>query len=243
MSSIDFSNFFGSTANTTQSAGLSGVLSDYASIKNGSYGKLLKAYYKKQNETDSDEVKAANSKNSRLKNYASSLKDAASAVSDPALYGKGDFEVTYSDGTKESSSYDMDKIYEKVKSFIDNYNSTVKNAASYDDGPSMAKKALSLIKTTSTNANLLSQVGITSDTSDGNEGQLTIDEDKFKKASIGTIKTLFTGSGSYASVVENKASLISSLAESMSSKYSSYDATGSHNSGSSSLSSIFNSEV
>ena len=33
---------------TTGGTGASTLLSDYASIKNGSYGKLLKAYYAKQ---------------------------------------------------------------------------------------------------------------------------------------------------------------------------------------------------
>ena len=69
-----------------------------------------------------------------------------------------------------------------------------------------------------------------------------IDEDKFKKASAGTMKSLFTGSGSYTSVVENKASLIASLAESQASKYSGYNAKGSYDAGAS-LSSFFTSGV
>ncbi len=243
MSSIDFSSFFGSTTTSTQSTSLSNMLGDYASIKNGSYGKLLKAYYKQQDETSSETATAEKTQLTKVKNYASELKSAASAVNDSSLFAEGDYEVTYSDGTTASSSYDMDAIYDKVKSFVDSYNSTVKNAAAYDSDSSMGKKALSLISFTSTNSDLLSQIGITASSAEGSEGQLSIDEDTFKKASISTIKTLFSGSGSYASVVENKASLISSLAESMVSKYSSYDSSGSYNSGSSTLSSLFNSEV
>ena len=41
MSSVDFSSLFGQSQ--TQSVSLSDMLGDYASIKNGSYGKLLKA--------------------------------------------------------------------------------------------------------------------------------------------------------------------------------------------------------
>ncbi|MCR5773992.1 MAG: flagellar filament capping protein FliD [Lachnospiraceae bacterium] len=242
MSSVDFSSFFG-TGSSTQSTSLTSMLSDYASIKNGSYGKLLKAYYKKQ-ETDatSEQATEESSKLNKLKNYSSSLKDAASALSDDSLYKEGEYEVTYSDGTKASSSYDMDSLYEKAKAFVNSYNSTIKNGASFDDSSSVAKRTLSLISSTSTNASLLSQIGISTSSAEGEEGQLTIDEDTFKKASINTIKSLFSGSGSYGSVVENKASLISSLAESQISKFSSYTSDGSYSSGSS-LSSLFNSEV
>ena len=46
-SNVDYSALFGGTSNSS-SLGGTNILSDYASIKNGSYGKLLKAYYAKQ---------------------------------------------------------------------------------------------------------------------------------------------------------------------------------------------------
>ena len=54
----DYSFLFSglSTSNTGSGFGMSGSwLSDYASIKNGSYGKLMRAYY---NETSNDSVSA-----------------------------------------------------------------------------------------------------------------------------------------------------------------------------------------
>ena len=243
MSSVDFSSFFGTQ--NTQSPSMSSMLGDYASIKNGSYGKLLKAYYKKQ-ETDyasSDEAKAENAKYTRVKSFASDLKSAASDLTDSGLYAKGDYSVTYSDGTKGQSEYNMDKIYEKAKSFVDSYNSTIRSGASAEDGSKVSARSLSLVEFTAKNANLLSKVGITASSREGEEGTLSIDEDKFKKASGDTMKSLFSGTGSYASVVENKASIIASMAESQMSKISSYDAKGSYSSGSSPLSSFFNSEV
>ena len=243
MSSVDFSSFFGTQSSQTTS--LSSMLGDYASIKNGSYGKLLKAYYKKQ-ETDyasSDEAKAENAKYTRVKSYASDLKSAASELTDSSLFAKGDYTVTYSDGTKGQSEYNMDKIYEKAKSFVDSYNSAIKSGSSTGDGSKLSDRTLSLVEFTAKNANLLSQLGITASSKEGEEGTLSIDEDKFKKASGATMKSLFAGTGSYASVVENKASIIASMAESQMSKVSSYDAKGSYSSGSSPLSSLFNSEV
>jgi flagellar capping protein FliD len=219
------------------------MLGDYASIKNGSYGKLLKAYYKKQeSDATSEEAKEDTVKRTKLKSGASDLKSAAAALNDNSLFKEGEYEVTYSDGTKGTSKYDVNKIYDKAKTFVDAYNSAVKSGASFEDGSSVSKRTLSLIAYTSQNSALLSELGITTSTKDGEEGQLTIDEDKFKKASTGTMKSLLTGSGSYTSVVENKASLIASLAESQASKYSGYNAKGNYDAGSS-LSSFFTSGV
>lgn len=43
-SNVDYSALFGGTSNSS-SVGGTNILSDYASIKNGSYGKLLKAFH------------------------------------------------------------------------------------------------------------------------------------------------------------------------------------------------------
>ena len=45
-SNIDYSVLFGTASNS--SVGTANYLSDYASIRNGSYKKLMKAYYAKQ---------------------------------------------------------------------------------------------------------------------------------------------------------------------------------------------------
>lgn len=43
-SNVDFSALFSGTSDSS-SVGNTNMLSDYAAIKNGSYGKLMKAYY------------------------------------------------------------------------------------------------------------------------------------------------------------------------------------------------------
>ena len=48
-SNVDFSALFSGTSDSS-SVGNTNMLSDYAAIKNGSYGKLMKAYYSKQAE-------------------------------------------------------------------------------------------------------------------------------------------------------------------------------------------------
>ena len=50
-------------------------LSDYMSIKNGSYGKLLKAYYKKQDAGTAESVEEEKKQLSLLKTKADNLKN------------------------------------------------------------------------------------------------------------------------------------------------------------------------
>ena len=78
----DFSSLMGET---TSSSG--NIISDYASIKNGSYGKLLKAYYAKQ---DAESAVSGDSKQSLtlMRSSADSLKKSADALNDSSLLEK-----------------------------------------------------------------------------------------------------------------------------------------------------------
>ncbi len=55
-SNVDFSALFSGTSDSS-SVGNTNMLSDYAAIKNGSYGKLMKAYYAKQDAEKANEGK------------------------------------------------------------------------------------------------------------------------------------------------------------------------------------------
>ncbi|MBQ8627581.1 MAG: hypothetical protein IJ419_15670, partial [Agathobacter sp.] len=127
MSSINgydsVSTLFSSVGSTTDSTsnGLYGInLADYASIKNGSYSKLMKAYYAQ----DDADASKANSKNdtddtdqtlAEIKSTTASLKESAQALySSKSLFEKN------TDG-----EYDMEAIYEKVNAFIEDYNAAV----------------------------------------------------------------------------------------------------------------------
>ena len=225
----DYSNLFSSigfnTSSTGNNSGMESFYGDYASIKNGSYGKLLKAYYKKQDDAvkteKADENKGAYS---RVKSSASSLSDAADALTSSSLYAKGEFKITKSDGSTEDSDYDLDNIYEKVSAFADSYNAAIKAGSAFDSG-AVSTRTLSLVSFTQKNSNLLKNVGISID----KDGALSIDKEKFQNANINSIKSLFSGSGSYASTVSNKADIISSLASKELNTYSSYNASGKYN--------------
>ena len=119
-------------------------LSDYASIKNGSYGKLV---------------------------------------------------------------YDWDSITKAVKSFVDNYNKTIESAGN-SNTKDVLRNAAWLTKTTKSTERLLEKAGITV----GADNKLELDEDALKKADIGTLKSIFTGYGSYISKVYDKAQSITTAA-------------------------------
>ena len=83
---VDYSFLFGGTQAPSTSGSFS--LSDYAAIKNGNYGKLLKAYYAKQ-----DAEKAASGgetvqKATMMKTGADALKKSADALNNDELWEK-----------------------------------------------------------------------------------------------------------------------------------------------------------
>ncbi len=231
LSSTDYSTLFSSLSTSSSSSGSSSVsslLGDYASIKNGSYAKLLKAYYKKQDAESTSDSSDTDKTLSTIKSDASDLQSAASALTSSSLYAKGSYTVTSADGkTSTSSDYNYDNIYDKVSSFIDSYNTMVKAGASSETS-SINTKTTNLVSLTSKNSSVLKSLGITANT----DGTLKIDEDTFKKADINTIKSVFEGTGSYADSVSNKSTLIYQLAANKLSGSSSYSSSGSYNSSS-----------
>lgn len=204
----------------SSSSASSSWLSDYMAIKNGSYLKLLKAQYK--NEAEANGTSTTNStqslsnvqKNEVLdsKSDADSLRTAASKLSasgSKSLFKPEKKEVTDEKTglTKTVDSYDMEAITSAVKDFVNSYNKVVDSSLTPENAQ-LTKKAAVMINTTKMNKALLSDIGITI----GSDYKLTIDEEKFKKADVSTIKSLFNGTGSYASQISTKASEISSIA-------------------------------
>ncbi|MDE7327073.1 MAG: flagellar filament capping protein FliD [Lachnospiraceae bacterium] len=227
------------------SSGMSNLLGDYMSIRNGSYGKLLKAYYAKdtgekktagairrenslkKTQSDSEEVKQYK----EAQSDASTLKSAASSIrSNSKLFEQVEKTTTDENGEEKTvMDYDRDKISSAVKAFVKAYNSAIDSA--YDQGSSIVqKKAASMVSETASNKNMLARVGITI----GKNNKLEVDDEKLKTANVSTLKTLFHGSGSYASNIERKASDMASMTEQLAktaaSSKSSYNRTGNYSS-------------
>jgi cell pole-organizing protein PopZ len=245
----DYSYLFSSlsTSSSSSSSGLSSFLSDYASIKNGSYGKLMKAYY---SSSASDEVKSAVSSTSssstsstatgslskaetkaytEVQSTSDDLKDSADtllATGTKSIFNKKDITTKDENGVESTEKgYDTDAIYSAVSSFVKDYNAVV-NAAASVDNTSISNRVTSMENTTSINSKSLGELGITIN----NDNTLSIDKETFKAADMDKAKSLFSGAGSYAYNVSASASMINYNADYALSKAATYTTNGSYTS-------------
>ena len=197
----DYSYLFNNMQPTSTGGTFS--LGDYAAIKNGSYKKLLKAYYAKQDAEKSAISSDAMKNSSLVKSSADALKKSANALNNDALWEK-------------KEDYDWDAITKAVKTFVDDYNSVVKLAGN-SDSKDVLRNAVWMTGMTEANDNLLSKAGITV----GKGNQMELNEDVLKKVDIRTLKTLFTGHNSLADKIATKANSISNAAARTSGTYKS----------------------
>ena len=86
-SNVDFSALFSGMSDSS-SIGNTNMLSDYAAIKNGSYGKLMKAYYAKQDAEKLSGKGDTSQKLTLMKTSADSLTKSADALNDSSLWEK-----------------------------------------------------------------------------------------------------------------------------------------------------------
>lgn len=208
-------------------------LSDYNSIKSGTYYKLLKAYYAKDTATETTkessdfETKKANADVSEIKNDAGSLYSATSKLSatgTQSLFIEKDITSTDKDGKKVTAKgYDTAAITSAVKDFVKSYNDIVSSTVK-SDNMSILRAASSMVKLTDVYSNQLSKVGITV----GSDNKLTLDEEAFGKAQMNSVKSLFNGDNSFASNVGGYASSIGSYANAELNSRNTYTQSGSY---------------
>lgn len=231
----DYSYLFQSmTTSRGNSLGNLNFLSDYASIKNGSYGKLMKAYYAK----DAADKTASEGKDTETKkNSISTAADSAKTLSEiekaadtmkesaDSLLVKGSKSVFRKKNEKAtvSEEYDTDAIYKAVSGFVTDYNDLL-SKTSAASSKNLQSKADTLAAVTSANAKLLSRVGITVNS----DSSLSLDEEAFKKSDMGTVKNLFGTTGAYGYKVSAQASMIDYTAAKESTKSNTYTANGTY---------------
>lgn len=223
---LDYSSLFSSLSgnnnrsNSSSSSALYGInLADYASIKNGSYFQLTKAYYAKNAaESDSSDSKKTTANASSVQSDADSLKDSADklfANGRDSLFTKKNITTKNEDGTTTTAyDYDRDAIYKAVKSFVDDYNDVLTSGGN-SSNTNVLRQTLNMKNNTSVYKNLLSQVGITI----GSDNKLSLDEETFKASNMSTVKSIFNGSNSFSYTTSLKASQISYYADRASSTY------------------------
>ena len=206
----DYSFMFSSLGS---SAGSSNFLMDYASIKNGSYGKLMKAYYRseqtsgsaggsktgsnniidklleeKRNPKVSKDVQEANAK---LTSGLSSMKKSVSALQN---------DKTYTDTANGKSA--VDKVTTAVKAYVSDYNDVV-NAAKSSTLSHKTAYVVNVMSSTAANADKLAEIGIKVNSN----GTLTSDESRLKTADgVTKAQELFSSKNimSYGSVVASR---------------------------------------
>ncbi len=217
---MDYSALFGGGAPYIDNS-IGGInVSDYALIKNGSYGKLMKAYYAKQDADKLSQFGDSSQTLTLMRSSADSLKKSAEALGDASLYEKKKFKKKDEETGEEIEveDYDWDAITKAVKTFVDDYNSLVEQAGN-SETKDVLRNAAWMTGITEKAGNLLSKVGITV----GKGDRLEFDEEALKKKTtlgkssieldnISTLKSLFTGHGSFADKIAQKASAISSVA-------------------------------
>ncbi|MBQ9610852.1 MAG: flagellar filament capping protein FliD [Lachnospiraceae bacterium] len=238
---IGLSGFFG-TSNTNQSQSIwssgsdsgSTILSDYASIKNGTYKKLAKKYYASDTKSEAD-AKAEDKKLTLTKNGSESLSSSVKALMSNSLFEKK--KISSKDEktgeTSEKEDYDWEAITKAVKSFVDDYNSVITDAADTNLN-GVLRNTLHMTSATKANSKLLSEIGITV----GKDNKLTVDEDKLKEADISTLKSVFNGSGSFADRISTMSDAITKAISNSATTY-----TNSGSSLPSAFSSMFETEV
>lgn len=224
------------SGSTSGSSGLSSMLSDYNAIRNGSYGKLMKAYYQG---TDNSAAKSAynravkNSNTSTAADSSATIKELQSTTdaltsSAKDLYTTGSKSVfnkkeVTDDNGQTSLQYDTDAIYKSIKSFADDYNKVLEAADKSADSK-VQNSVVGMINYTKMESNMLGKLGITI----GSDHQLSIDENTFKKSDMSMAKSLFNGTGSYAYMIGSKSAMTNSYADMEAARANTYNRYGSY---------------
>lgn len=222
-----YSTLLGGMGGGDDAGGMGSLLGDYAAIKNGSYGKMLKTYYSKLEKQEAEESGKTDQKK------AGKVKDSSSASAAKSLYNSASAlrDLNFDDRSEKNIA----KITDAVSAFVKDYNSLMKSADKSANS-NVQKQAESLYNSYYTNYKLFSKVGITMNS----DKTLSFDEDTMKSALAdtehgkgATVKTLFGGIGSFADKAASKASQIYRAAgdgESVTSSKAKYAGTSSYTS-------------
>lgn len=218
----DYSYLFTGFQNSNSSSNLfnSINLADYASIKNGSYGKTLKAYYK---EMDSQQL-SSNSKNNVTNNNNSTNKTETGTEADSVkkqelvdlqkytnelqssadkLLKKGSaslFKSEYKDSDKEA-------LYKAVSDFVSDYNNMLEKGSASTVG-AVARMSGRLEDTANDHKQELEAIGITI-----SDGKLSINKDAFMNADMNQVKKVFNEDNSFGEFVSDRTKTIGNAIE------------------------------
>lgn len=209
----DYSYLFQSLSSSSGGLGNLNFLSDYASIRNGSYGKLLKTYYNKvQNsgtESSSKQSRAGDvldrileeKKNPKVsKEVQEANANLTAGLSDmKATVSTLQSDKTYTDSANGQSA--KDKVVSAMKAYVSDYNDLLKAAR----GSTLTNKTAyvaNMMSSTAANADKLSEIGVMVN----GDGTLSLSEDKLKATDISKVQEMFSADDimSYGSVIASR---------------------------------------
>jgi len=243
-----------SSLNSSSSSGsssvsdLTGLISDYNSIRNGSYAKLTKQYYAKDGankatssimkDTDSS-TKSEITQNKALISDVASLRSSVSGItSDDTLFGKT---TVKDDKGEEKEDYNYSKISSKLENFVKNYNSVIE-AGSESDNSTVLRNVLNITNYTQNYSKQLEFAGI----SINSDNTLSFSLDSLKEAfgsndsNVTTVKNLFGATSSFMRQVDAAATNVASQAASDVYSLGGYTSTGAYKQ---TLESIYNTTI
>lgn len=204
------------------------LFTEYASLKNGSYYKLSKAYYDKQDNPTKPSM-TENGKDSQIslrntKDIADSLKESTQdflTKGEDSVFSKEKLKAE--DGT-ETYGINTSKVQKKLETFIKDYNEMI-DATKNSKTTGILIPASSLTTMTNNAKQLLQDVGVTI----SKDNKLKLDKELFDKAEMTQIKSLFQGAGSYGYQVQSKTFSIATSAQNELEKAATYSKKGTQN--------------
>ncbi len=196
-----YSNIFGNTASIYSN------LAQLNSVRRGTYGKALKAYYAKGNMAvaKSNPVNTSNrtsSANSRY-SYASYSAGAGLAEIRTQTDKLAKSAAKLTDNSREGlfadrDSYDADAAYKAVKEFITDYNDTL-DSVGKTTNTAVTNAANSMTRMADIMSNSLSKAGV----SVGRDGRLSVDEETFKNTDMDKVRSILGAGGSFTRTVSS----------------------------------------
>ncbi len=203
----------------SSSSGSTNFLADYASLKSGSYGRLMKAYYgtgqsssstangvgtqtsnvldrileERKNPKVSEEVKEANA---NLTTGISNLKKTVSTLQNDSTYTN-----TQNTQTGQTSQTAVDKTVSAMKDFVAQYNDVV-NASKKSTMTNKTAYIANMMSTTAANADKLKEIGV----SINGDGTLQLNEGQLKATDVKKVQDLFSSKDvmSYGSTIASR---------------------------------------
>ncbi len=240
----DYSFLFGGQSSATESSGFS--LNDYASIKNGSYGKLMKAYYKEQKNggKSAEEVKQETQTKGVEYSETASLADKFDKSVSKLLNSSDLFELKEvteknEDGVENTKfEYDRDAILSAVKDFAKSYNDLMSKATK-STNKNVARRAENLAGQVTNYYKQLKAAGIEIN----EDGTLKVNEDTIKNADVSALKRAFNGKDSMLGQIASKVDQIGNAAESAAKNLKGYTKSAKYASDSSAIGNLLNNQV